>query len=317
MHIRYKLGLWSMVIAALAGIPLVFDPKTSYVVFFLFTALTYTTLAQSWNLVAGYAGQVSLGHHAFFGLGAYTVAILWSRGAIGYLDPFGFFLAGFWAMMLAFLVGIPLLSKLRGDYFALGTLGLGEILRLVTIQGGAFTAGPTGILLPSSSFTTITPHYLTALFLAVLCTSVTIYMAKSRIGLALIAIRDDEAAAAANGINTLLFKLIAFMVGAFFAGLCGGLQAYYLFHVEPLGFFGLTWTIYPVLMCVLGGTGTIFGPIMGAFFLTAVFELAKYWLPEIHPIFSGLLIILAIMFLPNGFIRLNVGRIFQIKKGVR
>lgn len=317
MHIRYKLGLWSLVVAALGAVPLVFDPKTSYVVFFLFTAFTYVTLAQSWNLVAGYAGQVSLGHHAFFGVGAYMVAIGWRQGVVGYLDPIGFFLAGFWAMFLAFIVGIPLLSKLRGDYFALGTLGLGEILRLVTIQGGAFTAGPTGILLPSSSFTTITPQYLTALFLAVLATSVTIFMAKSRIGLALVAIRDDEAAAAANGINTLLFKLLAFMVGAFFAGLCGGLQAYYLFHVEPLGFFGLTWTIYPVLMCVLGGAGTIIGPIIGALFLTAVFELAKYWLPEIHPIFSGLLIILAIMFVPNGFIRLSLRRSFRIKKESR
>jgi branched-chain amino acid transport system permease protein len=129
--------------------------------------------------------------------------------------------AGCAAAILAVIVGIPLLSKLRGDYFALGTLGLGEILRLITVQGGAFTAGPTGILLPSSSFTTLTPHYFIALFLAVFALCVTWYMAKSRIGLALVAIRDDEAAAAASGINILKFKVFAFAVGAFLAGLCG------------------------------------------------------------------------------------------------
>ncbi len=301
---------------ALAGIPLIFDPKTSYVVFFLFSAFIYITLAQAWNLIAGYTGQVSLGLHAFFGLGGYVIAIGWSRGFFGYLDPVGMLLAGGGAAILAILVGIPLLSKLKGDYFALGTLGLGEILRLVTIQGGAFTAGPTGILLPSSSFTTITPHYFMALFLALLAIGVTYYLAQSHTGLALMAIRDDEAAAEANGINILKFKVLAFSVGAFLTGLCGGLQAYYLFHVEPQGFFGLNWTLYPVLMCVLGGTGTLSGPVIGALFLTAVFELAKYWLPEIHPVFSGLFIIIAIIFLPNGLIRLKLGRIFHRKRSV-
>lgn len=309
-------GLWIVILGACAAVPAVFDPKTSYVVFFLFTALMYVTLTQSWNIVAGYTGQVSLGHHAFFGLGAYVFAFQWRSGLVGYLDPIGMLLAGLSAASLAVLVGIPLLSRLRGDYFALGTLGLGEILRLVTIQGGAFTAGPTGILLPSSSFTTITPHYFAALFLALFGIGIIYAMTRSNIGLALVAIRDDEAAAAANGINVLMFKVLAFAVGAFLAGLCGALHACYIFHVEPQGFYGLSWTLYPVLMCVLGGAGTIVGPIIGALFLTAVFELAKFWLPEVHPIFSGLLIILSIMFLPNGLIRLNLARVFRSKRRV-
>jgi len=304
----------TIILAACAAIPFVFDPETSYIVYFLFMAFMYVTLTQAWNIVAGYAGQVTLGLHAFFGLGAYVIAIGWSRGLIGYLDPVGMFAAGCVAAILAILVGIPLLSKLRGDYFALGTLGLGEILRLMTIQGGAFTAGPTGILLPSSSFNTLTPHYFIGLFFAVLAVSVTYYVSKSSIGLALVAVRDDEAAAAASGINILKFKVLAFAVGAFFAGLCGALQAYYIFHVEPQGFYSLNWTLYPVLMCVLGGAGTLSGPVIGAIFLTAVFELAKYALPEIHPIFSGLLIIFAIMFLPKGLVGLRFGRVFHRTK---
>jgi len=305
--------LWILIPAALAAVPLVLDPETSYLVFLLFSAFIYVALTQAWNLVAGYTGQVSLGNHAFFGLGGYIIAIGWSRGIIGYLDPFGMLLAGCGAAILGIVVGIPLLSKLRGDYFALGTLGLGEILRLITIQGKALTAGPTGIFLPSSSFTSIVPYYFIALLLALLSIGVTYYMINSRIGLALVATRDDEAAAAAIGINILKFKVLVFAVGAFLAGLCGALQAYYIFHVEPQGFFSLKWTLYPVLMCILGGAGTLTGPVVGAVFLTAAFEVAKYYLPEIHPIFSGLLIILVIMFLPNGLVRLQMDQIRRRK----
>lgn len=316
MRKKTYLGISIGFLAAFAAVPLVFDPETSYIVYFLFNALTYIALTQAWNLVAGYTGQVSLGHHAFFGLGAYVMAIGWSRDYLGYLDPLAFLAAGSGAAILAVLIGIPLLSKLRGDYFALGTLGLGEILRLVTIQGKTLTQGPTGILLPSSSFGTIVPHYYIALFLAILAIGVTYYMTRSTIGLALVAVRDDEAAAGASGINILKFKVLAFAVSAFIAGLCGALQGYYTFHVEPQGFYSLNWTLYPVLMCVLGGAGTILGPVIGAVFLAAAFEFARYWLPEIHPIFSGLLIILAIIFLPKGLTGLR-GGLFKRRSGVR
>jgi branched-chain amino acid transport system permease protein len=304
---KYRKQLpWIFTLVALLIIPLVFDPESSYVVYFLYMTFIYVALTQSWNLVAGYTGQVSLGHYAFFGLGAYVIAITWSRGLIGYLDPLGMFMAGCGSGILAILIGIPLLSKLRGDYFALGTLGLGEILRLATVKGGAFTGGPTGILLSCSSFTTITPHYFIGLFLALLAIGATWYISKSHIGLALVAVRDNEAVAAASGVNILKFKVFALAAGAFIAGLCGALHAYYIFQIDPQGFYNLNWTLYPVLMTVLGGPGTLFGPVMGAVFLSVGFELARYFLPEIHPIFSGLLMILAIMFLPNGLIGLKL-----------
>lgn len=305
MKTKKGLPLIIFAVAAAAAVPLVFNPATSYLVTFLFTAFTFVALAESWNLVGGYAGQVSLGHHAFFGFGAYVVAIAWSRHLIGYLDPLGFLAAGCGAAVLAVLVGMPLLSKLRGDYFALGTLGLGEILRISTIRTEPLTGGSTGLLLDASRFTTMTPHYYIALFLAVFAVAVTRYITKSRIGLALIAIREDEAAAEASGVSILGFKVFVFAVGAFIAGLCGGLQAYYLFTVEPQGFYNLNWTIYPVLMCVLGGAGTLSGPVIGAIFLTLLFEAAKFFLPTIHPLFSGLLIILTIVFLPDGLVGLK------------
>lgn len=310
---------WLIFISLFSVMPLFFDLEGSYIIYFLYMTFIYVALTQAWNLVAGYTGQVTLGLHAFFGVGAYVIAILWSRGFIGYLDPIGMVASGVVASLLAVIVGIPLLSKLRGDYFALGTLGLGEVLRLATIQGGSFTAGPTGIMLSSSHFANIAPHYYIALSFSVIAVAVTYSISKSMIGLALIAVRDTEPAAQASGINILKYKVFVFAIGAFIAGLCGSIHAYYIFHVEPQGFYNLNWTLYPVFMCILGGAGTITGPIVGAFFLAVIFELIKYFLPDIHPIFSGLLIILTIMFIPKGIVGLvssrGKGLIKLIRKG--
>jgi branched-chain amino acid transport system permease protein len=305
MRGKGKIGLLTLIVILFACVPLVLNTETSYAVYFLFMAFTFLALAQSWNLVAGYTGQISLGHHAFFGLGAYVVAIGWKQGITGYFDPLGMFLSGLVPALLAIAIGIPLLSKLRGDYFALGTLGLGEILRLIFIQGGVLTGGSAGLMLSSSVYKSMVPYYLLALFLAVFATVVTYWMVKSSVGWALIAVRDDETAAAANGINVLFYKVLAFSVAAFIAGLCGSIQAYYLFHIHPQNFYGLNWTLYPILMVVMGGSGTISGPIIGSLFLTGVFEMARVYLPEIHPVFSGTLIIVTIIFLPEGIVRLK------------
>ncbi len=311
MKINNLLLITLLVVVTVAA-PLVFEPSSSYVISFLFTAFIYIALAESWNLVGGFTGQVSLGHHAFFGIGGYVVAIAWLKGFIGYLDPLGFLAAGCVAAIVAVLIGIPLLSKLRGDYFALGTLGLGEILRISTIRGQDLTGGSTGLMLDASQFNTMMPHYYIALFFAVLAIAVIHFMTKSYIGLALVAIREDEVAAEANGISILSFKVLVFAVAAAIAALCGGLQVYYIFTIEPQGFYNLNWTVYPLLMCVMGGAGTIRGPLIGALFLTFVFEIAKFFLPTLHPLISGGLIILTIIFLPDGMLRLKDVRILSL-----
>jgi len=281
------------------------DSEESYLVYFLFLTFLYIALAQGWNVVAGYGGQASLGQHAFFGLGAYVTAISWKAGWIGYLDPIGMLMSGAGAALLAVMIGVPLLAKLRGDYFALGTLGLGEILRVVFTQGGSLTGGPVGLMLPSSEYRSMIPYYFFAISIALLSLFCVWLLVRSRLGLALVAIREDEEAAAANGIHVLKFKIFAFAVGAFFTGLCGSLFAYYLFHIHPSGFFSLNWALLPVLMTILGGIGTLMGPVVGAFVLASVFELANLWLPEIHPIFSGAFIILVMLFLPGGIMSLG------------
>jgi branched-chain amino acid transport system permease protein len=304
------IGLVVAVTLVLALVPFVLDSEKSFIVYFLFLSFCLIVMTQGWNLVAGYTGQISLGQHAFFGLGAYTTAMIWHYDVMGmsyYFNPILMILSGLAASIIAVAVGIPLLSKLQGDYFALGTLGLGEIIKVVFVKGGDFTKGPIGILLPSGVYSSLKPHYWTALFLALLATAVVYYMSRSRIGLALVAIREDEMAAEAKGINSLKYKVFAFALNAFLVGVCGSLYAFYLFHVNPEGFLILKWTLYPIIMCVMGGSGTIIGPVIGVFLMNAVFSFANIYFPAIHPIMSGVIIILIMLFLPKGLVRIGKG----------
>lgn len=281
--------------------------KDSYIIVFLYTTFLYVVASQGWNLVAGYAGQMSLGSHAFFGIGAYITALTWKAGWVGYLDPMGLVISGIGAAVLAVLIGIPLLSKLRGDYFALGTLGLGEILRVVINNGGEFTGGPIGVMLPSSQYEAMRPYYLFALAI-MLVTLVAVYaIIRSNIGLALEAIRDDEMAASTFGIAVLRYKVFAFAVGAFFTGMAGSISAYYMFHIHPAGVFSLSWALYPILMTVLGGVGTFWGPVIGAVLLSIIFEVANILMPEFHTLVSSASIIVITLFLTKGVINISLG----------
>jgi branched-chain amino acid transport system permease protein len=296
-----------VLLAVFAVVPLVFDSESSYFVSFMFLAFCYVVVTQGWNLVAGYTGQVSMGQHAFFGLGAYTTAMIWLHDITKtgyYFDPVTMLLSGLVPVVLAIAIGIPLLSRLRGDYFSLGTLGLGEIIRVLFVKGGSFTGASDGLHLPSTVYTSMKPYYWTGLFLALFATAAVYFVTRSRIGLALRAIREDETSAASHGVSVLKYKVFAFAAGAFLAGLCGSLYGLYLFQINPDSVLKLDWTLYPILMCVIGGTGTILGPVIGAFFMTAVFQIADIYLPQLHPILAGILIIVVMKFMPGGLIGL-------------
>ncbi len=300
----------SLIIAALvtlafAALPLVVDPEKSVLVYFLFLAFIYIGVAQAWNLVGGYTGQISLGQHAFFGLGAYTTGLIWLHDITKtgyYFDPVTMLLSGLVPVVVAIMIGIPLLSRLRGDYFALGTLGVGQAIKILFIKGGDFTKGADGLHLPSRVYMGMRPYYWTGLLLAVLSTAVVYFMIRSRKGLALRAVREDETSAASHGVPVLRYKILALAVAAFLAGLCGSLNGIYLFHINPASVFNLDWTLYPILFCVIGGTGTILGPVIGAMFMTVVFAVADIYFVQLHAIMAGLLIIAVMRFMPNGLI---------------
>jgi branched-chain amino acid transport system permease protein len=306
-HIYIIIAILLMI--AFSTVPFFINVDTSYFAYYLFLVFCYIAVSQGWNLVAGYTGQISLGTHAFFGLGAYTTGIIWLRDITKtgyYFDPVLMVLSGLVPVILAIIIGIPLLSRLRGDYFAFGTLGVGQIVTVIFIKARHVTGGADGLHLPSTVFESMKPYYWTSLLLAFFATVVVYVIIRSRVGLALRAVKEDETAAAAHGIHILKYKIFAFAVSAFLAGLCGSLYGIYLFHINPDSVMNLNnWMFYPLLMCVLGGNGTIIGPIIGAFFITALFSFGDVYFKGTHPIVSGLLIILVMRFMPGGLIGLK------------
>ena len=293
----------------LALIPLL--TKRNDFINILILIFLYICLAQSWNILAGYAGQVSLGHAAFFGLGAITARFLWVWGYPFFL---AFFIGGIVAVAFALIIGHPAL-RLKGIYFAIGTLGLGQILK-ITI-GNVL---PTVADLPGNYIAaySLIPRYYLFLVLAVITVAVVYWISDSKLGLGMIAVREDEEAAKASGVNTFRQKMIALVISTFFAGLAGGAFAFYqvsYYHDLP---FSPIWTFDALLITFVGGVGTIIGPIIGAFFYTLFKEFFARTFPEMHVFIFGILFILVVLLLPGGLVELaaRVRRLVTSKKGL-
>ena len=252
-------------------------------------------LAESWNLLGGYAGQINLGHAAFFGLGALVTRLLWVGGAPLFLALLASALV---AMAFGCLIGVPAF-RLRGAYFAIGTLALGEILRITVgnIMPQISTI-PAGAL---ASYDIVPRYYLT-LALALLCVAVTALLVHSRIGLGIQAVREDEAAAEASGVGAFRHKLLALALSTALAGLSGGAFAYYHVSYYPQHTFSPAWTFDAVLIAFIGGVGTIHGPVLGALFYVILKELLAVQLVELHLLIFGLLFVLVVLFLPGGLV---------------
>lgn len=269
----------------------------------------YVCLAQSWNILAGYSGQVSLGHAAFFGLGAITTRFLW---AWGYPFFLAFLSGGVVAVIFALIIGHPAL-RLRGIYFAIGTLGLGQILKITV--GNVL---PTVAGLPEDYIATynLIPRYYLFLILAAIVVAMVFWISRSKLGLGMVAVREDEEAAKASGVNTFRQKMIALAISSFFAGLAGGAFAFYqvsYYYELP---FSPTWTFDALLITFVGGVGTVVGPIVGAFFYAIFKELFARTFPELHVFIFGLLFILVVLLLPGGLVEMasRIRRLIMAKK---
>ena len=271
----------------------------------------YVCLAQSWNIIGGYAGQVSLGHAAFFGLGAITTRFLWTWGT-----PFllAFFAGGFMAVVFALIIGHPAL-RLKGIYFAIGTLGLAQILKITV--GNIL---PTVADLPGDYIATynLIPRYYLFLILAIIMVVIVYWISHSKLGLGMMAVREDEETAKASGVNTFGQKIIALAISTFFAGLTGGAFAFYhvsYYHDLP---FNPNWTFDSLLITYVGGVGTIVGPIIGAFFYAIFKELFVRTFPQLHVFVFGVLFILVVLLLPGGLVEMaaRVRRFVTSKKTV-
>ena len=274
----------------------------------------YAILALGLSLFMGYAGQISLGHAAFFGIGAYTTAILTTRYA------FPTFVA-FWASavsaaVIAFFIGRPIL-KLKGYFLALATLGFGEIFLVITRESTDLTGGVIGIFgIPWFSVmgfifdTYLKQYYLTwGVLIGLFIFSKN--LVRSKVGRALLAVAASEDAASSVGINVPRIKLEIFVLGAAFAGLAGSLFACVMSIANPEAFsLGLTVSI--VMMVILGGMGNLYGPIAGAILLTWLIDVLSKYQEYSLPIY-GVILILLLIFFPDGIgTRLNVRVIYLI-----
>jgi branched-chain amino acid transport system permease protein len=258
--------------------------------------LLYIALAQSWNILGGFGGQVNLGHAAFFGLGAMTARLLWTRGT-----PLEAALAAgtVLAAVTGLLIGAPAL-RLRGPYFAIATLAVAEILRIT-----AANVLPDIAALPPLALAayTLAPRYYLALGLATFTTAVGAWVARSRFGRGLVAVREDEDVAESIGVNAYGHTLPAFVLSAALAGAAGGVFAYYHVGFYPSFAFSPLWTFDPLLIVYLGGVGTVSGPIVGAVVYLALREALALRLGDLHLLIFGVLFIAIVLALPGGIVQ--------------
>jgi branched-chain amino acid transport system permease protein len=262
----------------------------------LFLILLYITLGQSWNVIGGFTGQVNLGHAAFFGIGVLAARQLWLGAHWPY--PLAFVAGGLAATLFALIVGVPTF-RLRGAYFSIGTLGLAEALRIAVSN-----VFPNINALPAQ-FTAeydIVNHYYLALALAAVAVTVALVTLTSRLGLGWLAVREDEEAARATGVNPLFHKLAALVVSSFFAGLAGSTFALHQASFYAQFAFEPTWTFDAVLITFIGGVGTVIGPVIGAIFYILVREQLAVSFIQFHHIIFGILFILIVLLLPGGLI---------------
>lgn len=259
-----------------------------------FRLLLYITLGEAWNLMAGYGGLVSLGTASFVGIGAYVMVGMLNHVGAGL--PIALIASAIAAALVAVAVS-PAVFRLRGLYFTVGTLALGEALRLFMINFNYF-GGATGLFLQDDPPSSLGLYIYAAAVFALTTLLITVYT-RSRLSIALRAVRDDEAAAAQIGVRPFRTKLAAFATASALMGVAGALQGLHLGTIEPYGTFGLQWSIDAVTIVVVGGMGLRAGAIVGAFLVVALAELLADY-PELHVAINGLLLILVIRFAPQG-----------------
>jgi branched-chain amino acid transport system permease protein len=292
-----RIGAWLGVLLLFLIFP-VLVTKTYYV-HLMVLALMWVVLAQSWNLLGGFAGQVSFGHAAFFGTGAYVTGMLTKHFA---LSPLWGFLACIpVVLILAVFIGY-ICFRLRGPYFTLSVLALSEILRVITNNLRTLTGGAEGILV-IPIFKGKIPYYYMVLAIAVLATLTVHWLMRSKWGYYFLAIREDQEAAEAIGVNTTRYKLYALLVSAAFTGLAGAFYMNFMGYIEPKIVFSIVnISIMMVLVVMLGGVATLSGPVVGAVLMVVISELFRRFVGEGHLVLFGLLVLAIIIFMPNGII---------------
>lgn len=303
--------------AVLIILPWAFDP-TGYAIRVLCLILLFAALAQAWNIVGGLANQISLGHAGFFGIGAYTSTVLLLKFQISpWIGMFGGMVL---AVLVAFLIAVPTL-KLAGHYFALATLAFAEVMRIVANSLGWLTGGPQGLTIPYNpnggmaafQFSSTIAYYYIMLAALILISGVFWLMKTTAIGYRLRALQVNESAAEVVGVNTYKVKLQALLISAALTALCGTLFAQFTFFIDPDSVFGASSiSIRMALITIIGGIGSLGGPLLGALFLLPLEEIVNLTLSNkaagLSQIIYAIILISVILLKPTGIVSLFKGK---------
>lgn len=319
--------LLGAVVLLLTVAPFLLDPQ-GYGLRILCLMLLFAALGQAWNIVGGLANRISLGHAAFFGIGAYASTILqhshglspWIGGVVGV----------FLAVVFALLLSVPTV-RLRGHYFALATLAAGEVMRVSANSWSSLTGGPVGISVPfirgdnlwMMQFSTVRPNYYFFLAALLIVTAVFWWIKTGAIGYRLRAIKENEEAAEVIGVDTFRVKLIASVISAAMTAFLGTLYAQFQFFFDPDTIFGIAYiSVKMALIAILGGVGTVFGPWVGAAFIIPMEELANSYFGAsaagLSQFAYGVILIAVILLNPRGLIALGAdlrARLSRKEKG--
>jgi len=306
--------LWlpiTLVLVLLAAPALQLVGGYNYVLHMILYTLMYVAMASSWNILGGFTGYISLGHPVFYCIGGYFSGMLLAYFGISTLVTAP--LAGLLAAVLGFLFGLITLN-MRGPTFIISSIALLMVVRIL-FDNWAFVGGSNGVTLPKLDLTAQwikLPYYYAFLVIAVVAVYVSYRIKHSKFGLHLRAISQDEVKAESAGIDTRLYKSAAFAISAFFVGVCGAVWGEYLTYIRPTLFLMLLIAVNMVLMCILGGKGTVAGPIVGAILIVAFNEasVAFFGASEINILGTGLIMVLTLMYFPNGI----VGTLAQKRK---
>ena len=300
----------AILVAALAMLALLFVPlaKSDYTNALFRGILMYGAMSYGWNVIGGYTGYVSFGNVVFFGIGAYAAALLATHGItdIGLSIVAAMVAAALFAVVL----GIPVL-RLQGHYFGIATLSIALAAQDLISNIDAF--GATNGLSPKAAtlFGAAVPYVVTYYAMWVVCALAlagTYAVSRSRLGYALVAIRENEGAAAVLGINPTKYKVIAWAISGMMGGGAGAVFVYANSYIDPATAFAVDNNVFPIVMALLGGVGTVAGPLLGAFILTAINETLWNHFPFIHTLFFGAVIVIVVLFLPRGLLALIAAR---------
>lgn len=293
-----KVNIFLLIIAVVLFI---FLPRflSGYMVRVITTIFMYAVIAQGMNIMSGYMGYLPFGNAMFFGIGAYVTAIGMSKGL-----PFLVVvpLAAITAILFSILLGLPVL-RLRGHYFAIATIGMSAAILSVVQNATEITGGAMGTTLPiiDKDPSIVYNYFYLAMFGLMVITTLSLYfIIKSRFGFGIRSIKANEEAAISMGINTTYHKVVAWAISAFFTSIAGALYAYWMSFIAPDEVFDVMIAVNTIVIMLIGGAGSILGPIIGAFIIELFAEVAWSAFLEYHLAALGIIIIIIVFFVPKG-----------------